>query len=86
MTVPGKRGVKNFLMREKYAVSSVIDKNPSVLSPCLEGYWGSGVELGQQRMQNVSKLRSLSTAAPGHHITGDCSCLKLQRGFSREVL
>lgn len=33
LRVPGKRAVKNLFMKEKYAVSSVIDKNPSVLSP-----------------------------------------------------
>ena len=42
LTVPGKRAVKNLFMKKKYAVSSVIDKNPSVLSPCLAQSWGGG--------------------------------------------
>lgn len=52
LTVPGKRAVKNFFRKEKYAVSSVIDKNQCFV-------YMTGPKPRQWSTQNVSELRRL---------------------------
>lgn len=79
LTVSGKRALKNLFMTEKYAVSSFIDRNPSVLSLCLAP--SSGGEAHRMCLSSGVWTELLLGITLSEIVVAEVA-----RGFSRDIL